>query len=226
MKTRLICLSFLFATAYSLSAMAQITYDACTDLRGQPVSSIADPSLKEVANASLATNGAPLIRYNPNIVTWLSQKTRLFFHAHECGHHARGHNFDTVPSLAAEQDADCFAIQALVNGNLVNDNDVTIIQNDLNRANIADWSHLPGLQRTINLRRCLAIVKNPPRPPAGMLLYRRKQMVPSGWQSRCFRFAVRLPWFRGIWDCLPMNLPHRAWKGKRHPQRGMRQKYK
>ena len=165
MKTRLICLSFLFATAYSLSAMAQITYDACTDLRGQPVSSIADPSLKEVANASLATNGAPLIRYNPNIVTWLSQKTRLFFHAHECGHHARGHNFDTVPSLAAEQDADCFAIQALVNGNLVNDNDVTIIQNDLNRANMADWSHLPGLQRTINLRRCLAIVKNPPRSP-------------------------------------------------------------
>jgi hypothetical protein len=155
MKVINLFLYLLLSIACHGTASAQITFDGCNDIRGVPVASISDYSINDVAIASLAPDGTPIIQYNPNVLVWLTQQTRLFFYAHECGHHAHGHTFGTVHPLAREQDADCFAINALVEGNLVNENDIAIIQDEIARVGKGDWTHLPGPQRAINLRRCL-----------------------------------------------------------------------
>lgn len=159
--------ALLFGLAFQSYAHAQITYDGCIDIRGLPVASISDPSINDVAMASLAPDGAPIIRYNPRVLSWMHPQTRLFFYAHECGHHARGHNFGTVHPMAMEQDADCFAIKTLVDHGMLDDSDITVIQNDIANAGRADWTHLPGPQRAMNLRLCLssgAPITTPSRP--------------------------------------------------------------
>lgn len=155
---------YALANCASFVASAQISYEGCKDIRGISVASIADYSLRDVAMASLASNGAPIIRYNPQILSWLHPQTRLFMYAHECGHHALGHTLGTAFPLIMEQQADCFAIQTLVKQRRVNDNDIAVIQGDIRRAGVADWTHLPGGQRAINLTRCLGANNAPVRP--------------------------------------------------------------
>lgn len=155
MKHAMMFTFFVAAIGLHCPVHAQVTYDGCRDVRGIPVASIADFDLRDVANASLAPTGAPIIRYNPRVLAWLQPQTRLFFYAHECGHHALGHAFGSAFPTAIEQQADCFGIRTLVRENLVDDDGITIIQGDLQRAGGGDWTHLPGPQRAINLRACL-----------------------------------------------------------------------
>jgi len=137
------------------SANAQITYDGCVDIRGVPVASIANYQIQDVANANIAPNGQPYIQYNPQVLSWLNEETRLFFFAHECAHHVRGHILGTTHPLAMEQDADCWAIYTLVQKRLLSRRDLSPIQEDLNNFSRGDWTHLPGYQRAINLEACL-----------------------------------------------------------------------
>lgn len=159
------------ALGMALDGRAQmITYDGCRDIRGVPVASVMDIGIRDVAVAGLAPNGAPIIRYNPQVLSWFHPKTRLWWYAHECGHHALGHNFGTTHPLRMEQDADCFGIRSLVEEGLVDDDDIPVIQADLSRAGPGDWTHLPGPVRAVNLRRCLrgssATPPSTPRPQA------------------------------------------------------------
>ena len=114
-----------------------------------------NPSVQDVAVATYAPNGAPVIIYNPNIVNWLSPPTRLFFYTHECAHHVLGHGVRGHP-LTREQEADCWGIQQLVSRGVLSDADVSSIQQDIARFGRGDWSHVPGPVRAINLRACLA----------------------------------------------------------------------
>lgn len=132
-----------------------ITFDGCRDIRGIPVASLLDVRVQDVAIAGLAPDGTPIIRYNPNVLSWFHPKTRLWWYGHECGHHALGHNFGTTHPMRVEQDADCFGIRSLVDAGLVDDGDISAIQLDLSRLGPGDWSHLPGPVRAVNLRQCL-----------------------------------------------------------------------
>src|SRR5437588_10593426 len=80
---------FALLTLLPVSASAQITFDGCTDALGRSVASV-QASVNDIALASLY-NGQPVILYNPFVVLSVSPQTRLFFYAHECGHHALGH---------------------------------------------------------------------------------------------------------------------------------------
>lgn len=135
-------------------AMGQITFDGCVDFRGLPVGSIGNAAAPDVAMATYAPNGLPVIIYNPYILGWLSPQTRLFFYAHECAHHVLAHGVRSIP-LTREQEADCWGIQQLTNMGLLNDADIGVVQQDLARAGQGDWTHLPGPIRAINLRLCL-----------------------------------------------------------------------
>lgn len=128
----------------------------CRDIRGAVVADFPDYTINDVAIASLAPDGAPIIRYNPNVLSRMSPQTREFFYAHECGHHALGHNFGTTHPLAREQAADCFAINKLYELRIFSGNDIRAVQDDIARFGVADWTHLPGPQRAINLRQCLS----------------------------------------------------------------------
>ncbi len=136
------------------SSIAQVTFDGCVDFRGVPVASIMNDSVQDVAMATYAPNGVPIVVYNPYIVNWLSPPTRLFFYAHECAHHVLAHGVRGHP-LTREQEADCWGIQQLVSRGLLNDSDISAIQHDIARFGRGDWSHLPGPVRAINLRICL-----------------------------------------------------------------------
>ena len=136
------------------TGFAQVTFDGCSDFRGLPVASILNPALPDVAMASLAPNGAPIIQYNPNVLITLSPQTRMFFYAHECAHHALAHMARNIP-FRQEQEADCWAIQTLVQrGIFTLQGDVAAVQRDL-AFSPGDWTHVPGPQRQFNLQACL-----------------------------------------------------------------------
>ncbi len=126
----------------------------CNDIRGIQVTSIPDETINDIAIANLAQDGSPVIYYRPSGLISASPPTQLFFYAHECGHHALGHNIGLSFPLTREQEADCFAIRTLVKMNLVSDDDINAIQKDINHFK-GDWTHLPGPERAINLRACL-----------------------------------------------------------------------
>jgi hypothetical protein len=146
--------AFVFFLLLSRTARAQVTFDGCVDIRGVPVASIPDRTLNDIAMASEDAYGRPIIRYNAFVVITAHPQTRLFFYAHECGHHALGHPLQG-PAMGQEQAADCWAINTLVRKRLVSSADISIIQGDIARFGVGDWSHLPGPQRAINLARCL-----------------------------------------------------------------------
>jgi hypothetical protein len=161
---RTVCLGFVCATVVSGRAAGQSTYDGCVNNQGQAVGSEPTTNLQDVAMATRAPNGEPIIYYNPQVLAGLSRQSRLFWYGHECGHHALGHGVRGHP-LTHEQEADCFGIVAVVELGLVRKTDVRIVQNEISRAG-GDWSHLPGPQRAINLTQCLRdagiTIVNPP----------------------------------------------------------------
>lgn len=129
-------------------------YEGCVDVRGIPVYSQVAPNLQDVAMAAFASNGAPVIYYNPYVLSHFSPTTRAFWYLHECGHHALGHAFRNIPQYQ-EQEADCFAIVTLVQQGRISLPQVQQIQAELSQLGPGDWQHLPGPMRAINLIGCL-----------------------------------------------------------------------
>jgi hypothetical protein len=141
----------------SKTANAQATYDGCVAPGGVPVASVRNDAINDVAMASYVatyTGPAPVIFYNTGVLSWLAPQTRLFFYAHECAHHVLGHVLSGL-RLGQEQEADCWGIRTLVSAGLLSDADIDIVQKDIVAFGRGDWTHLPGPQRAINLRRCL-----------------------------------------------------------------------
>ena len=125
------------------------------DIRGIPVVSVADRRIRDVAKAGLGPGSRPVIWYNSTVLSFFAPQTRLFWYAHECGHHALGHNFGTTHPLRVEQAADCFGIRSLRDNRLVSKRDMRVIQRDLAKLGRGDWAHLPDRQRAVNLTCCL-----------------------------------------------------------------------
>src|SRR4051812_16712352 len=90
------------------AASQSLTFDGCRDINGVPVGSVEKRALRDIAMATIY-NGSPVIFYNPTVLSWVSPSTRLFFYAHECGHHALGHPLTGVQP-GQEQAADCWGI--------------------------------------------------------------------------------------------------------------------
>ncbi len=144
------CLGLISFFAFACSTVAQ-----CVDARGIPVTLVRNDRLNDVAMASLGPRGEPIVQYNPRVLSMMALQTQRFFYMHECGHHALGHVLRRIP-MGIEQEADCFGIVTLVRNGEFSDSDIQIVQGDLARAGRGDWTHLPGPQRAINLRACLA----------------------------------------------------------------------
>jgi len=126
----------------------------CHDISGRLVPYIANPSGQgDVAMAAFDSRGYPVIYVNPNIVN-LSEPTRQFMYAHECGHHALGQVGGPITRVQ-EQQADCFGIVALVRQHLIDKDDFDVIVQEVAAYGRGDWTHLPGPPRAINLTACL-----------------------------------------------------------------------
>src|SRR5271155_5965075 len=113
---RIALAALLFTAALNVTphAKAQIVFEGCRDAAGRPVASVANYSIPDVAQAAMLPNGAPVIFYNPRVLLWMHSQTRVFFYAHECGHHALGQVISgSGPSVTDEQEADCWGIRTL-----------------------------------------------------------------------------------------------------------------
>ncbi len=191
---------WLTTVAFLISSTASgqmITYDGCADFRGVPVASVMNPQHNDVASATYI-NGQPIIIYNPTVLSSMSRQTRLWMYAHECAHHALAHAIRNIP-FSQEQEADCWGIRTLTEQGLLDDDDLLVIQRELGRFGPGDWTHLPGRQRAINLRRCLrrSSTQSAPTPPPMSLGNhccdgfgtRRCIINPSPLGSPCFCFG-------------------------------------
>ena len=148
------CLLFVFLLFPAMSTNAQVTYEGCIDFRGQPVASKLDNSINDVAIA-LIENDHAVIRYNTIVLAELSVPTMRFFYMHECAHHALGHTVTSI-SLQNENAADCWAINTMKDTLGLSINELHAIQRDISVRGRADWTHLPGPRRAINIDSCLA----------------------------------------------------------------------
>lgn len=184
------------------AARSQVTFEGCTDIRGIPVASVRNDGLNDVAMATLASDGSPIIVYNVRVLTWLRPQTRLFFYAHECGHHALGHNFGTAFPKTMEQEADCWGINALFTAHRIRMRDVAVIQGDISRAGRGDWTHLPGPVRATNLRRCIESEGEPDREVAAPPPPPRTFCCDSWGRKRC-----EIPPMRAGSPCYCVGIP-------------------
>jgi len=152
-----------FVLIFFSIANAQISYEGCRDFRGQPVASIIDYSINDIAIARIE-NGQAVIRYNPNVLAQMSESTRKFFYLHECAHHALQHTIQNQ-SLQNEREADCWAISKMRDNMGLSLNQLKAIQNDISRFGRGDWNHLPGPSRAIDIENCLEIPNEHKRIP-------------------------------------------------------------
>lgn len=151
---------------------AQVTFEGCVDARGIPVASVLRQT-GDIAKATIAPDGSPVILYDTTVLGWLSRPTRLWMYAHECAHHALGHTLGMARPDTMEQEADCWAIRTLRDRNLVDDRAVDMIASEISRvlSGTGDTTHLPSGIRARNLRAlCLGGAtgtKTPTVPGAG-----------------------------------------------------------
>src|SRR5262249_50525219 len=124
----------------------------CVDARGVEVTAVLT-DINDLAQARIERDGRPLIEYTKRLLK-LPEKSKLFFYAHECGHHVLAHLFSPI-DFNKEQQADCWAVQTLHQHGLIDQSDLPGIQQDLGHIGRADDTHIPGMQRAQNLKWCL-----------------------------------------------------------------------
>ena len=89
---------------------------ACNDRSGRAVTPV-QVTNGMIAVAKVDQDGRPVIEYDQRPIAGISPQQRLFVYAHECGHHALGHDRPgQSTNLTQEQDADCYAIRSLMAG--------------------------------------------------------------------------------------------------------------
>jgi len=130
----------------------------CVDYRGIEVREVPDYFLRDAAVANVLPNGEPVILYQPLLSGVVSDQTKWFIFAHECAHHVLGHTTEQVRA-GNEQEADCWAISTLYKRGILDDRGVKIVQNELAATGRADATHLSGVERAVNLDRCLVAVR-------------------------------------------------------------------
>lgn len=147
--TVIACVSTIFA---SESVYAQ-GYPTCFNVQGIPVTYFPNPNVNDIAMATTAPNGSPVVIWNPNIAASLHPATLEFFYYHECAHHALGHPLGSY-GPGSERMADCWAKQTMMQIGVITQNKYNIIIQQLlqySTPNI-DWPN--GHVRTSYLNNC------------------------------------------------------------------------
>lgn len=99
-------------------ALAQVGPDLCRDRRGRVIPEVVDDRIPW-AGVATYLGGQPVILWNARHNRRLSTNEQSFIYLHECGHHALGHLRQYVNNARWELEADCWAIQRMVEGGMV-----------------------------------------------------------------------------------------------------------
>lgn len=133
---------------------AQLPLDGCIDRADRPVRGIIR---NDMVWAGVATveKGESVIYWNQRRMGGRSRTTRIFVYLHECGHHLLGHVWK-ANDARWEQEADCWAVQAMVEGAMISARHLRVLEGELSRTR-GDAIHLGGEQLLAALKRCLEI---------------------------------------------------------------------
>ena len=132
---------------------AQVPFDACRDRNDQVIAGIADNTTDHAAFATIR-DGRPLIIWNANANRHLSDTEQIFIYLHECAHHRLGHLHIHGDDRRLEQEADCWAIQLMVDGGMIKGRHLASLERSRRRVE-GDDTHLGGEAHVWSLRRCL-----------------------------------------------------------------------
>lgn len=106
-----LCLSLGFAMI-GKTASPQ-SFPTCLNALNVPVSYFPDQTIPDIAIATTAPNGQPIVLWNPTVAASMHPATVEFFYYHECAHHALGHTLGNFgPGIEAQ--ADCWAKQTMI----------------------------------------------------------------------------------------------------------------
>jgi hypothetical protein len=141
--------------AVAASSHAQTpTSISCTDARAQPVRGVQTTN-GVLARATTDEGGQPIIQYDARRVDGISPQLQLFVYAHECAHHALGHDTTRSFTDAQEHDADCRGIDMLTRSLGFTSNDVMLLQARMIELGPETARRLPWRTRMYDLEGCL-----------------------------------------------------------------------
>ncbi len=109
---------------------AQVPFNACLDRHDQPIRAVVDNALPYAGVATITVDGAPIILYNAQALRSTSPQGRRFVYLHECGHHALRHVWKDRSPLR-EMEADCWAIQQMVEQGIIKERKVDELQAEI-----------------------------------------------------------------------------------------------
>jgi hypothetical protein len=187
-------------------AGAQVAFDACRDRSDRPIPVLTDNS---IAYAGVATfrNGRPIILWNARTNRYLSATQRLFIYLHECAHHVMGHPYRGDVGLAEERAADCWAIQLMVDGDMIRPRQLRELEKT-REAVRGDDTHLGGDAHVRSLEECLARRKDPAAWAAALdslvvaardgFELRRGRVIDSSGVKPAYQALIDVP---GTYDC-------------------------
>jgi hypothetical protein len=126
----------------------------CSDARGQDVRAVRTTN-GLLAKATRDESGEPTIQYDARPVDGISPQLQLFVYAHECAHHALGHDVTGSFTDAQEHDADCRGIDMLTRRLGFTSNDVTLLQARILELGPGTARRVPWRARIYDLEGCL-----------------------------------------------------------------------
>lgn len=133
---------------------AQVPFDACYDRQHRRIPGVVDNTIAYAAQAGYR-DGHRVIVWNQHSLSQNSRALQLFVYLHECAHHSLNH-LTKGESRTIEQQADCWAIQLMVDGGMINGSGLHALTQEL-RNTTGDINHLGGDALLISLQQCLDI---------------------------------------------------------------------
>ena len=127
---------------------------SCSDARAQAVRAVQTPN-GMLAKATTDERGQPIIQYDVRRADGISPQVQLFVYAHECAHHALGHDIIQPLTDAQEHEADCRGIDMLTRRLGFTSNDVMLLQALMLRLGADTGRRLPWRTRLYDLEGCL-----------------------------------------------------------------------
>ena len=147
-------LSLLFPALLAAPAAAQAApFDACRDREDRIIPAVVDNTVNYAALSTIR-DGSAIIVWNAAANRHLSDSEQIFIYLHECAHHRLGHLYVPGEDRRLELEADCWAIQLMVDGGMIKGRHLAELERS-RRSVRGDRSHLGGEAHILSLRECM-----------------------------------------------------------------------
>jgi len=137
----------------------QVPFDACRDRDDHPIPVVIDNSIAYAGVATFRSERA-VILWNARTNQRLPRTEQLFIYLHECAHHVLDHLYHSEVGVREELEADCWAIQLMVDGGLIRTRQLDELERTRSSVR-GDDTHLSGEAHVRSLEECLRRRSNP-----------------------------------------------------------------